>query len=191
MATGLLDITKAFESVVHQVLWDAAQEFAFDLTLLSWPLLVFRMRRCVVYQGGLSRFVQASISIVPGDCNADALMGLALMPAVRRIQASAGRALITRVMDDVQVTVHGPSTSAMSREAASIFERCIDEIQGRQRLPVHQGKLVLLANSAARKRPFWRGRWERRAGQRGSQPRRRLGRRPVSQEEHHPSCQVD
>ena len=67
----MLDISKAFEHIVHALLVAEAVLTGFSLSVLRWALRTYCMRRRVIVAGCLTKEVIASRSAVAGDGLAD------------------------------------------------------------------------------------------------------------------------
>ena len=127
----LIDIAKAFENIEHHVLWQSAQQFGLCLRILRWLITLYRCERRLVLLGGLSEGGNALRTVVAG-CSI--LMRLVLSPALVVILGRFPRALPTIVVDDCQITVHGPVRMARTM-ATDVLAAATHEIGELQCLP--------------------------------------------------------
>ena len=103
------------------------------------------MQRIIEVDGVCSKAVRATISIVPGDSNADLLMCLCMLSAVDRVvnkNPSTNPALLA---DDVQMLVIGKEDDC-SRDLAAARKQLADELEGVCKLTVSTEKLALVAS---------------------------------------------
>ena len=66
-AQVLLDLEKAFESVPHKQLWDAAARRGYPLSILRLSLAAYKLPRAVGCDGVFSRLISASREITAGS----------------------------------------------------------------------------------------------------------------------------
>ena len=71
-AQALMDLVKAFESVPHRQLWEAAERRGYPMTTLRLALAAYAMPRSISSDGAFSRLVSATRGITAGSGTATA-----------------------------------------------------------------------------------------------------------------------
>lgn len=114
-AQALIDLVKAFETVPHDVLFEAARIKGYPLWLLRLSLAAHRLARSVGVDGVYSRFVFASRGISAGSGFATTEFKMMMIDLVNMLQGTWASTFITKVfVDDLTLSVTGtPKLSSM------------------------------------------------------------------------------
>ena len=107
-AQGLLDLVKAFETVPHRVLAEAAKLKGYPMGVLKLSIAAYRLMRSVGVEGVYSRLIKATRRITAGSGFATVELKVIMYDLVVLLEARWARILVTKVfMDDLTLAVTG------------------------------------------------------------------------------------
>ena len=89
-AQALMDLTKAFETIPHDLLLDAAKCRGFPLALLRLSLAAYRLKRSVGIDGVYSRQIRATRGITAGSGFATSELRLLLLDVMQHTRMRWG-----------------------------------------------------------------------------------------------------
>ena len=118
-AQALLDLVKAFETVPHWVLAEAAKLKGYPIALLRLSLAAYRLARTIGVDGVYSRLIVATRGITAGSGFATSELRVLMLDLIFALQARWANIIITKVyVDDLTLSITGfPQT--IIRELAS------------------------------------------------------------------------
>lgn len=146
-AQALLDLTKAFELVDHQLLVDAARRSGYPLALLRLSLAAYRLHRTVGADGHYSRTVVAARGITAGSGFATSELRLLLMDVMEETRSAWGNSVrLTLYVDDLTISMKGAARSISARLAAEV-DHIVDIFQKQLALQVSVTKSTVVASS--------------------------------------------
>ena len=145
-AQALMDLTKAFEAVPHDLLLDAAKRRGFPIALLRMSIAAYRLKRAIGIDGVYSRQIQATRGITAGSGLATTELRLLLLDVIEPTKSRWGGALgLTLYVDDLTISIRGARRHVAQKLAAAVdFVTQIFEEQ--LRLNVSKTKSVVVAS---------------------------------------------
>ena len=102
-AQALLDLTKAFETIPHQRLWEMAQQKGYPMKVLRLALAAYRMPRAVVADGVYSRKIQATRGITAGSGTATAELRLLILQLLNILDVQCPQVTAAVYVDDINL----------------------------------------------------------------------------------------
>ena len=144
-AAALLDLTKAFETVPHRYLIDAAVQHGFSLKVLRLSLAAYRVARVIGIDGVFSKPVIATRGITAGSGFATTELRLLLTELVHLLKKTWPLAMKLYV-DDLTLAASGTSTKA-ANIVAEATDFAVDHLENKLGLTVSTKKSVALASS--------------------------------------------
>ncbi len=128
-ASALVDITKAFETIVLEYAYTAARELKFPPALLRLTLEIRSFLRFLRYEGAISDPVHSLSAVVAGSCFATDLMFVMLvMPIEMMIARFSVR--VFAVVDDVTIRAEG-APGAVSTQLGGAVRFFVDKARTR------------------------------------------------------------
>ncbi len=107
-AQGLLDLVKAFETVPHDMLVQAARMLGYPLRLIKLSLAAYRLRRTVGIDGVYSKMVRACRGITAGSGFATTELKVLLHDLMVLLRARWPRVLLSKLyVDDLTLAASG------------------------------------------------------------------------------------
>jgi hypothetical protein len=145
-AQALLDLVKAFETIPHHLVVEAAKAKGYNLIVLRLSLASYMIRRSVGIEGVFSRRIRASRGITAGSGFATTELRLLLQGVVERVQlrwnvATVGLKLY---VDDLTLTVSG-LPQYVAKTLAAVVDFVIGILQDELLLEVSAKKSGILA----------------------------------------------
>ena len=126
---SLLDLVKAFETVPHQELIDAAERLGYPTMLLRLSLAAYRFQRAVGIDGVFGKLAQATRGIIAGSGFATTELRIILTELMQELHAKFAPTVSAKLyVDDLSLAGSGPkreciATSAMAlKHAVGYFE---------------------------------------------------------------------
>jgi len=107
-AQSLLDLVKAFETIPHRPLVEAARRHGYSLWLLRMSLAAYRLQRTVGVDGCFSRLVRATRGITAGSCFATTELRVILLDVVDATYKRYLMIDLTLYVDDLTIAAAGP-----------------------------------------------------------------------------------
>ena len=146
-AQALLDLTKAFELVDHQLLLEAAKKRGYPLALLRLSLAAYRLERTVGIDGHYSRPVLAQRGITAGSGFATTELRMLLMDVMDATFEAHGRAVsLTLYVDDLTIAVRGTARTVAKRLASAV-DLVVNVFQNQLALKVSTTKSTVVAST--------------------------------------------
>ena len=102
-AQALMDLVKAFESVPHDQLWDAASRHGYPLAILRLALAAYAMPRTISSDGACSRLVTAARGITAGSGTATAELRALILDLIDRLAHDYPQLIQAIYVDDVNI----------------------------------------------------------------------------------------
>ena len=102
-AQVLLALEKAFESVPHQQLWEAAPEVQYPMAILRLALAAYRLPRTISCDGVCSRTVTASRGITAGSGTATSELRTLTLKLLARLRRTCPQITTAIYVDDVNL----------------------------------------------------------------------------------------
>ena len=144
----LVDLTKAFETVSHQALIDAATKKGYPLLLLKLALDAYRIDRAIGIDGTFSQRLKATQGITAGSALATTELKLLLLDVIAEVNTNFGGDLgVTLYVDDLTISARG-STACVTSTLARATDQVVAHFQ-RLGMIVSQKKSVVVASSHA------------------------------------------
>ena len=113
---ALLDLTKAFETVRHDLLIDAARRRGYNLTIIRLSLAAYRMARVVGVDGVYTQLMFATRGITAGSGYATSELRLLMLDLINDLPDKWGDQVdMTLYVDDLSVSVSGDPIEAARR----------------------------------------------------------------------------
>ena len=148
-AQALMDLTKAFETVPHDALLDAAKRRGFPLALLRMSIAAYRLKRVVGIDGVYSRQIRATKGITAGSGFATTELRLLLLDVIQPTKARWGRFLrLTLYVDDLTISIRGARRDITKKLAAAV-DFVTEIFEGQLNLSVSRTKSVVVASKPA------------------------------------------
>ena len=145
-AQALLDLSKAFETVRHDILIDAARASGFPMGLLRMSLASYRLKRVVGVDGTYSRTIQATRGITAGSTFASTELRLLLNRMVKEsVNYWAGRVMMTLYVDDLTISVRDAAGNA-ARTLAVAVDHAVKVLQVDLQMTVNTVKSKVVAS---------------------------------------------
>jgi hypothetical protein len=126
---SMLDLVKAFETVPHQKLIDAAERLGYPTKLLRLSLAAYRFQGAVGVEGVFGKLVQATRGITAGSGFATTELRVILTELMLELKAKFAPIVSAKLyVDDLSIAGSGPrreciATSAMAlKHAVDRFE---------------------------------------------------------------------
>ena len=120
-AQALLDLTKAFELVDHELLFEAAKKRGYPLAVLRLSLAAYRLPRTIGIDGCYSREVKAQRGITAGSGFATTELRLLLMDVLEATRNDHWPSVkLTLYVDDLTVSIRGAAKTVARRLAAAV-----------------------------------------------------------------------
>jgi hypothetical protein len=144
---ALLDLVKAFETIPHDLLCQAAKEKGYNLVILRLSLAAYRLCRAVGIDGVFSRGIRAVRGITAGSGFATSELRLLLQDVVERVQHnwSPSAVNLKLYVDDLTVAVSGMPGRA-ARLLAVVVDFVVHILETEKRLEVSAKKSKVVAN---------------------------------------------
>ncbi|CAK0824062.1 unnamed protein product [Prorocentrum cordatum] len=144
-ASVFLDISKFYEHVRRDVLWETAQRFSFNLKLPRGLLAIYQAPRLVWAGGIASAAFSARGTVLAGCARATAVAKLSVLGAL--LATGAQRPLVTprNVVDEISLQAAGSARLVLDQLVG-----CSCEVARQLRaghLPLNESKTVFLASS--------------------------------------------
>ena len=145
---ALLDLVKAFETIPHDLLFNAAREKGYSLVILRLSIASYRLWRVVGIGGIFSRRVQAVRGITAGSGFATSELRLLLQGVIERVQRNWSPSLVglKLYVDDLTIAVSGVSAAWISRLLAVVVDFIVHILQVELRLEVSAKKSKVVAS---------------------------------------------
>ncbi len=156
-AAALIDLTKAYETVPLQVVWESGVLLGLPIFLLRLMLEVFAFARVLVFRGATADAVHTLSAILAGSVFAvDALL-LVMIPCCDRVAARHPDVGLSLYVDDVGLQAFGPRGAAASDclHATKLFIHLVEEkgmTVSRGGCWVAGGKSVVILSRRAREK---------------------------------------
>ena len=99
-AQALLDLVKAFETVPHWVLVEAAKLKRYPVLVLRLSLAAYRLRRTIGVDGVYSRTIIATRDILAGSGFATSELRVHMLDLIHTLQARWANIIVTKVYVD-------------------------------------------------------------------------------------------
>ena len=107
-AQALLDLVKAFETVPHWVLTEAAKIKGYPIAILRLSLAAYRLARSIGVDGVYSRLIVATRGITAGSGFATSELRVLMLDLINALQARWANIIITKVyVDDLTLSIAG------------------------------------------------------------------------------------
>ena len=145
-ATVLLDLVKAYETIPHQRILEAAKKHSYNLWVLRLSLKAYRAPRTIVVDGVCSSPVVAAQVITAGSGSATEELACLLIDVCEELLENYPTLDLTEYVDDLTLGQAGPEWF-VSDILASATEFVIDILQNRLELTVSATKSAVLASS--------------------------------------------
>ena len=162
-AQALLDLTKAFETVPHQRLWEMAQQKGYPLKVLRLALAAYRLPRAIGADGVYSRKIQATRGITAGSGTATAELRILILQLLDILEVQCPDVSAKVFVDDINLesteeinadeapsgaTAAEHRTVKATRLAANIAKavNCVIKYFEELRMDVSEAKSVYTAN---------------------------------------------
>ena len=141
----LLDLVKAFESVPHQALVEAAKAKGYSLTVLRLSLAAYRLARAIGISGVFSRIVVASRGITAGSGFATTELRILLYDIVTEVRCRwKGVLSIKMYVDDITLAASG-APKQIVRAMREALSRITEVIEGHLRMEISAKKSLALS----------------------------------------------
>ena len=141
-----MDLTKAFETIPHYLLLDAAKRRGVPLSLLRMSLAAYRLRRSVGIDGVYSRTIRATRGITAGSGFATTELRLLLLDVIQPAKARWGDGLgLTLYVDDLTISVRG-ARKHVARKLAAAVDFVTEIFEKQLELNVSRSKSVVVAS---------------------------------------------
>ena len=99
-AQALLDLVKAFETVPHWVLVEAAKLKGYPAFMLQLSLAAYRLLRTIGVDGVYSRIIKATRGITAGSGFATSELSVLMLDLINALQARWANIIVTKVYVD-------------------------------------------------------------------------------------------
>ena len=154
-AAVLVDLVKAFEQVMLQLVWAAGLEHGFPMKILRLSMEACAFPRRMVYRGAYSeRSVSTLSAILAGHGFGTDFMLLALMGPIDQLLANHPGLSVFLVAEDATFGLHGPDEEAVAKELGIATEGCFAALEDGHGMQVSRnvgdvkGKTVAIASNA-------------------------------------------
>ena len=145
-AQGLLDLVKAFETVPHKVLADAAEKSGYNLAILRLSLAAYRLWRTLSIEGVCSRRVRATRGITAGSGFATGELKVLLLDLMKALQFNWKTCLSTKLfVDDLTLAATG-SPAYLVRLLTRAIDFAIDWLERKLMMAVSDSKSKVVAS---------------------------------------------
>jgi hypothetical protein len=143
-AQSLLDLVKAFETIPHRHLVEAARRHGFPLWLLRMSLAAYRLPRTIGVDGCFSRLIVAARGITAGSCFATSELRLLLLDVVDSAYKRYLTIDLTLYVDDLTIACSGPAEVVVATVALAT-DHVVRLLEGALGLTVSVKKSVVAA----------------------------------------------
>ena len=154
-AAVLVDLVKAFEQVMLQLVWTAGIQHGFPMNILRLSLEACAFPRRMVFRGAYSQRVVTTLSaILAGHGFGTDFMLLALMGPIDQLLGKHPRLSVFLVADDAKFGIQGPSEEEVAKELGRATEECFAALGNQQGMLVSRsrgrvkGKTIATASTA-------------------------------------------
>jgi len=145
-AQSLLDLVKAFETVPHWVLAEAARRAGYNMAILRLSLAAYRLWRVLSIEGIFSRRVRATRGITAGSGFATGELKVLLLDLMRALQTFWPFDLQVKLfVDDLTLAAAG-SPSWLIRLLIKVTDFVVDWLERRLRMTVSDTKSKVIAS---------------------------------------------
>jgi len=147
-ATVLLDLVKAFETIPHQHVLNAAKGNGYNLWVLRLSLKAYRVPRTIMVDGVCSSLHVATQGITAGSGFATEELACLLMEACDALLENYPSIDLTEYVDDLTLGQAGPGWFVVDI-LASATNFIIEWLEGKLQLTISRDKSVVTASTVA------------------------------------------
>ncbi len=137
-ASALVDITKAFETIILEYAYAAARELKFPPALLRLTLEICSFLRFLRYENAVSDPVHSLSAVVAGSCFATDLMFVMLVMPIEMMIARFSVRVFT-VVDDVTIRAEG-APGAVSTQLSGAVRFFVGKLENDLKMTISRGR---------------------------------------------------
>jgi len=146
-AQSLLDLVKAFETVPHDVLANAAEKAGYNLVILRLSLAAYRLLRVLSIEGVFSRKVRATRGITAGSGFATGELKVLLLGLMRALQVFWSEQLNCKLfVDDLTLAASGQPTQLVQL-MIRVTDFVVQWMEQRLKMQVSETKSKVIAST--------------------------------------------
>lgn len=145
----LLDLVKAFETVPHDILAEAARKAGYNMAILRLTLAAYRLIRVLSIEGVFSRKVRATRGITAGSGFATGelrILLMDLMKALKAIWADRGLINLKLFVDDLTIAASG-SPQWLVKLAIEVADFVVEWFESKLKMEVSDTKSKIISSS--------------------------------------------
>ena len=145
-AQALLDLVKAFETVPHWVLVEAAKLKGYPGIVLQLSLAAYRLKRTIGIDGVYSRTIVATRGITAGSGFATSELRVLMLDLIYALQARWAGIIVTKVyVDDLTLAASGLPQKVI-RELAQAIDFAVHVLEDSMLMKVSAKKSKVVAS---------------------------------------------